>query len=117
MKDFAKLFRFDDIGQVLVVLDESDAETRSGPELRFSFMTGNQMFGITQLITSFKDSDQGWDDAEKAFDGLTEETVRKLIDPTISQVNSMFPDEAIAERASTANESDLIPLEDMEQHF
>lgn len=93
IKDFAKLFRFNDIGQVLVVLDSSDDETRSGPELRFSFMTGNEMLGITKLITSFTDDDKGWDDAEKAFAKIDVDAIRKMIDPVIAQVAGMFKEE------------------------
>lgn len=76
--DFAKLFRADDTGQVLVVLDEGD----EGPEIRISFKPRG--LGVCSVKLGFKDSDSGWDRAESVFrDKINEEfalsTVRKSL--------------------------------------
>lgn len=86
--DFAKLFRADDTGQVLVVLDEGD----EGPEIRISFKPNG--FGVCSMKLSFKDSDAGWEKAETTFrDKVDEEfalsTARKtMADLLPSQLTS-----------------------------
>lgn len=76
--DFAKLFRADDTGQVLVVLDEGD----EGPEIQISFKPKG--LGVCCMKLGFKDSDSGWERAEATFrDKVDEEfalsTVRKSL--------------------------------------
>lgn len=76
--DFAKLFRADDTGQVLVVLDEGD----EGPEIQISFKPNG--LGVCCMKLGFKDSDSGRERAEATFrDKVDEEfalsTVRKSL--------------------------------------
>ena len=87
MKKFAKLFEFDDIGQVLAVLDESD--TTNEPELTLSFTpSGNLGLCATKLI--FAPNDAGWEAAEKALDILDEKKAREIVDPIIKKFGGMF---------------------------
>lgn len=76
--DFAKLFRADDTGQVLVVLDEGD----EGPEIKISFKPKG--LGVCCMKLGFKDTDAGWEMAESTLrDKVDEElalsTVRKSL--------------------------------------
>lgn len=71
MKDFAKLYRADDTGQVLVTIESSD----EGPELHISFRVKS---GRVSVKLGFPDNDSGWDLAQKAFDEMTEETALNL---------------------------------------
>lgn len=84
--DFAKLFRADDTGQVLVVLDEGD----EGPEIRISFKPKG--LGVCSLKIGFKDTDAGWERAEATFrdkvdEGFALDTVRKsLAEPLFAEL-------------------------------
>jgi hypothetical protein len=63
MSDFAKLFTFDDLGQVLVKLDDED----DGPEVRLYFKP--EGLGVCSTAFTFNKNADGteWDKAEKAF--------------------------------------------------
>ncbi len=63
---FAKLFEFEDIGQVLVTLDSGD----EGPEIsiRVSVASGFQ-------ISGYEDNSKGWNTAEDAFQKISKEDI------------------------------------------
>lgn len=63
METFAKLFELEEIGQVLVKLDEED----NGPEVRIYFMPKG--LGVCSSAFSFSDDEDesAWDKAEEAF--------------------------------------------------
>ena len=62
MNQFAKLFEFEDLGQVLVKLDDGD----DGPEVRTYFVPDG--FGVCSIAMTFKPDyqDDKWAKAEKA---------------------------------------------------
>jgi len=66
MGDFAKLYHAEDVGQVLVLIDSGE----NGPEVRISFKPDG--LGICTIKLNFKDTDEGWDKAEKAFKQIDE---------------------------------------------
>ncbi|EPZ0818876.1 hypothetical protein ACXJPO_000186 [Pseudomonas aeruginosa] len=61
MKQFAKLFEFEDLGQVLVMLDRGD----DGPEVRLYFKPDG--LGVCSVACSNfpGDEDEQWDYAER----------------------------------------------------
>lgn len=75
MEDFAKLFRFEGIGQVLVNLDEGD----DGPEVRIYFRP--EGLGICSTAFRFKEdeNESEWDKAEKAFTLVDEEIAEGIV--------------------------------------
>lgn len=77
--DFAKLFRADDTGQVLVVLDEGD----EGPEIQISFKPNG--LGVCSMNLKFNDSDEGWQKAEHAFSKIDSDAALGLARKTLSE--------------------------------
>lgn len=75
MEEFAKLFKFEDIGQVLVKLDDGD----DGPEVRFYFMPKG--LGVCAVAMTFKADAEGdqWDKAERAFAMVDETKARDIV--------------------------------------
>ncbi|EKF8202512.1 hypothetical protein PBR95_000485 [Pseudomonas aeruginosa] len=63
MKQFAKLFEFEDLGQVLVMLDRGD----DGPEVRLYFKPKG--LGVCSVACSNfpGGEDEQWDHAESGF--------------------------------------------------
>lgn len=84
MSKFAKLFEFDDIGQVLVKLDDGD----KGPEIRFYFQPDG--LGVCSCaISNFGgDEDTQWDLAERGFERVDEEKARSLVSGMLEQIPS-----------------------------
>ena len=82
---FAKLYGNDD-DQILVMLQEN-AENGGVPELRFFFEP--EGLGVCSVASIFEDGcSTSWVKAQKAFDNMTEEKARKIIDtvkPSIIQ--------------------------------
>jgi len=76
---FAKLYETD-YGQILVKLDAC-SET-AVPEVRFYVKPPG--LGVCSLALKFKDTDEGWDKAEEAFDKINEpravDAVREVMD-------------------------------------
>lgn len=72
---FAKLFEFDDVGQVLVKLDDGD----NGPEVRIYFQPEN--LGVCSTAFNFKEDEDGseWDKAEEAFNKVDEKTALGVV--------------------------------------
>lgn len=75
MDKFAKLFEYDDIGQVVVMADKDDEENPS-----IIVYCQPKGLGVCTLKIGFADTDQGWDDRDKAFaDNITKEAVHSLL--------------------------------------
>ncbi|MGC3519569.1 hypothetical protein ACPTJI_32895, partial [Pseudomonas aeruginosa] len=82
MKQFAKLFEFEDLGQVLVMLDRGD----DGPEVRLYFKP-NRLGVCSVACSNFPgDEDEQWDHAEKAFATVDSEGAHKLVAETMKVV-------------------------------
>ncbi|MCK1825986.1 hypothetical protein MX655_10575 [Pseudomonas aeruginosa] len=75
MKQFAKLFEFEDLGQVLVMLDRGD----DGPEVRLYFKPDG--LGVCSVACSNfpGDEDEQWDYAEKGFATVDSEGAHKIV--------------------------------------
>lgn len=82
MDKFAKLFEFEDIGQVLVKLDDGE----SGAEVRFYFTADG--FGVCSVAMNFKADASGdeWDKAEKAFDMVDSEKSYTIVSETLKTI-------------------------------
>lgn len=89
-EDFAKLFRADDTGQVLVVLDEGD----EGPEIAISFKPDG--LGVCSMKLNFKDSDEGWQAAEAAFSKIDSDAALGIVRKTLSEPHMIAIQEAAA---------------------
>lgn len=92
MSDFAKLYRAEDIGQVLVMLDSGD----EGPEIGFHFKPAG--LGVCAVKLGFPDTEDGWKLAEQALEKVTEEfaleTVRKTMESSpISAMHAALRDD------------------------
>ena len=72
-KNFAKLFEFDDLGQVLLTVQNGDG----GPELtyRIAGMHGGEP---SMRLSGYCDNEAGWAKAEKAFEMLNEPEMKAL---------------------------------------
>lgn len=88
--DFAKLFRADDTGQVLVVLDEGD----KGPEISISFKP--EGLGVCSTKLKFKDSAEGWQEAEDAFSKIDSDGALGLVRRTLSEPRMAAMMQAVA---------------------
>lgn len=82
MSKFAKLFEFEDLGQVLVKLDDGD----DGPEVRTYFVPDG--FGVCSIAMTFKsdEQDDNWAKAEKAFAMVNREKARILVDEVLTKI-------------------------------
>ncbi len=82
MSQFAKLFEFEDLGQVLIKLDDGD----DGPEVRTYFVPDG--FGVCSIAMTFKpdEQDDKWAKAEKAFAMVDREKARILVDEALSKI-------------------------------
>lgn len=89
MKGFAKLFEFDDVGQV-VVLRQEDGE--SAPSLKV--MT-SQFEDIGSFEISFSDDEEGIRQRDAAFDGMTDEKAREF--PRLIRESVLGPDAGVPE--------------------
>lgn len=107
MEKFCKLFEFEDIGQVLVMLEEGD----DGPEVRFTFQGGG-LLGL--CCTSFSkfggedvagDSDEAWSLAAKTLEETTEQIAYQLVTNALrTPPFSMFAGAALEEADGGADE-------------
>jgi len=90
MKDFAKLFTFKDIGQVLVTLDETESEANIGPDIHISFKPNN--LGVCSVILGNfgKTADEAWDAGEDAFGKIDEEFAYKTAKKVIDEYSGLF---------------------------
>ena len=85
MADFAKLFHFDEIGQVLLKLDDGD----EGPEVRIYFQPEN--LGVCSTAFNFAEDEKGteWDKAEKAFALLDSEKVKSIVSNVLKDISKL----------------------------
>jgi hypothetical protein len=77
--DFAKIFRTEETGQILVVIDEGDA----GPEVKFSFVPVG--LGVCSLAVKF-DGDTAWDSAQELFDSVDKVRAIEMIQPSLNML-------------------------------
>jgi len=68
MGKFARIFDTKEVGQILIKVDADDD---GAPEVRYFFSPEN--LGVCSMAFSFKDSDSGWEMADKLFEQVTEE--------------------------------------------
>jgi len=73
---FAKLYETQKHGQILVMLD-SDTE-ESTPEVRFFVQPKG--LGVCSFAMGFEDSQDGWENAETAFEKVDEAMALKVAD-------------------------------------
>ena len=89
-EDFAKLFHFEDLGQVLITLDH----TESGPCLT-TRIGGFHSVHPSMSLGPFTDDEAGWSLARKGFDKITEEDARQggeaLLEVIHETVGKMVP--------------------------
>lgn len=81
MEKFAKLFEFDDIGQVLVMLDV-DQDDDEKPEIKFYFKP--EGLGVCSVGTVGTDS---WEIAERRFNLLEADRAHAVVKAVIDQLN------------------------------
>lgn len=93
-QQFAKLFHFDDIGQVLVTIDETEESGQVGPDIHVSFMPPN--LGVCAVkFGQFADtSSEAWDRGEEAFSNIDEEFAYKTAKKVIDEMSEVFKEEA-----------------------
>jgi hypothetical protein len=70
---FCKLYETE-IGQILVKADTSED---GAPEVRFYFKPAH--LGICSMAITFEDNDSGWDNQEKTFDLVTQESAIEAV--------------------------------------
>lgn len=90
MKQFAKLFTFEDIGQVLVTIDETEEADQHGPEIKIAFKPENLGVCCVKLGKFGKDEDEAWDKGELAFETIDEAFAYKSAKKVIDQMSDMF---------------------------
>lgn len=81
MARFAKLFEFDDIGQVLVMNDTGD----EGPEVRFYFQPAG--LGVCSVAINFNGSDDEQSDAaDQGFASVDREKAESLVRNALNSI-------------------------------
>lgn len=66
MTDFCKVYKFDDIGQVLVLNDETE---EGKPSVSFKFMP--EGFGLCGPDMVFPSTEEGYDKCDEYFESVT----------------------------------------------
>ena len=82
---FAKLFG-EGHDQILVKLDGCLEEGR--PEVRFYFQPPD--LGVCSWAVKFNDTDDGWDEAETAFEAVTQDTALEVVNKQIAILKGLF---------------------------
>lgn len=72
---FAKLYDSEKCGQILVKIDTDPDECN--PEVRFYIQP--EGFGVCAGALGFKDTDEGWKQAESIFESITFEKAEEII--------------------------------------
>lgn len=80
---FARIEEFNGLGQVLVKFDSQDD---GSPEIRFYVNAADYGLGVCSVAIGFKDTESGWDSAERAFENLTTESIRETAERLIQQI-------------------------------
>ena len=86
-REFAKLYRFAGLGQVLVVLDTSGGE-KADALVTFQFWPGVEGLGLCSTYLGFMDGESGAaaDKAEKFFADLTAEAAERIAGETAQKI-------------------------------
>lgn len=88
MKPFAKLFEFDDIGQVVAIAQSNDD---GKPEIRFFFDPGHPELTLSSVAMVWADSDAAGQQRDEAFSQLNAEIAADYVCKTITQIKRMLP--------------------------
>lgn len=83
---FAKLFEFDDIGQVLVMMrasNEDEAEDGEKLEAKIEISAMPDGLGVCTIRLFYRT----WERADKAFEGIDEVSARAFADKIIEMAN------------------------------
>lgn len=83
---FAKLFEFDDIGQVLVKMDTGE----DGPEVQIYFETGIEGVDLCSQSFGFDDSTEGWEKRGEVFDQIDEAMAAKIAGDARAELAQQF---------------------------
>lgn len=75
MRKFAKVFDSKDYGQLVIIQQSSDEDSK--PEIRFFFLP--EPFGVCNISTTFEDSDRGWEKCEESFEKMTLEIAENCV--------------------------------------
>lgn len=78
---FAKLYDHSKYGQVLVKIDQNEDGC---PEVRTYFEP--EGLGVCSLAMKYKDSDEGWDQAEAVFEEFEVEHAEKIIETALNTI-------------------------------
>ena len=85
MKEFAKLFKHDEYGQILVVADRSEDEDGIWkPRITIRFMT--PALGIAAIDCFFEDSENGYNKRNAGFKDMDVNAAAKVIEPVIEDL-------------------------------
>ena len=83
MRDFCKVFTFDDIGQVLVINDENED---GNPSVSIKFIPDG--LGLCGPSFSWKSNDKGYEQCDKFFDSVTSDTAYSKAVEVVKLLNS-----------------------------
>ncbi|NWO05804.1 MAG: hypothetical protein HLX50_08955 [Alteromonadaceae bacterium] len=90
-REFAKLYRFVDLGQVLATLDTSGDE-KADALITFQFWPGVEGLGVCSTYLGFIDdeSEGAADKAEKVFSDLTPEMAERIVGETARKIRESW---------------------------
>lgn len=72
-KNFAKLFEFDDLGQVLFTLSSGD----DGPEISYRISSVHNV-ELCIKLSGYGDNEDGWNRADQVFNSITAATAKEM---------------------------------------
>ena len=79
--DFAKIFRHDTIGQILVTVDTNE---EGAPSIIFRINIDSMFISST---IAFTDIDKGWEKCQEGFDALTEKQAFDTVENLVNSLN------------------------------
>ena len=80
---FAKLFERKDGSQILVTLVE---DHRDRPSIKYQFTPPK--LGVCEMSINFNPDDDGWGDADKTFEEITQESAESVVDRLLSNIHT-----------------------------
>lgn len=89
--DFARLCRFDDIGQVLVMLDLNPDDEDREAEIRFHFDPRVEALGICSASMCFEGADAD-KKATRSFSLLSDADIKLFASETVKKTRAIFSD-------------------------
>lgn len=89
--DFARLYRFNDLGQVLVMLDLNPDDEEREAEIRFHFDPKVEALGICSAAMCFEGTDAD-EKAKRSFSRLTEADIQLFASETVRKTREIFSD-------------------------